>query len=415
MASIRLENVTRKFGDVIAVDDVNLTIGDKEFLVLLGPSGCGKSTLLRLLAGLEEVSEGSIWLGDRRVDRLEPGDRNMAFVFQSYALYPHMSVRKNVAFPLVMARFRWWFHVPIIGGVAKRRIRKSPAVAGTVARVLNILGLAPLANKFPATLSGGQRQRVALARAMVRDPEAFLMDEPLSNLDAQLRTKMRSEITHLHRQTQRTFVYVTHDQTEAMTMGSRIVVMREGRVQQIGTPHEVFDSPVNVFVAKFVGNPPMNLVACDVVGPQQLRIGDSTLEVGDVIGAVVVANNLVGQSALLGVRPESLRLAADAIDGATRSLVGVVEDVEELGAEALLRIRVAQSEGATIPATDVDPIAADRELYLRGRTFADVSVGKTVRAVLDTSQLHLFNARDGRRYSLGMSEAPFSEGVGGAR
>ena len=274
MASIALRNVTKSWGGKPAVSDINLEVPDGEFLVLLGPSGCGKSTLLRMLAGLETVSNGEIHLDGRRVEHLPPSSRDMAFVFQSYALYPHMTVRRNITFPLIMRQFRWWFHLPIIGGFAKRRIERSPEVKGQVERTAKILALTEMLDRYPRTLSGGQRQRVALGRAMVRQPEVFLMDEPLSNLDAKLRTSMRAEITKLHREVGGTFVYVTHDQVEAMTMGTMIALMRNGVVQQFGRPRDIYTNPANTYVARFIGTPPMNLIRARLEAGR-LRIGEA--------------------------------------------------------------------------------------------------------------------------------------------
>src|SRR3954469_18851450 len=272
MASITLKNVTKTWGAVPAVKDINLDVPDGEFLVLLGPSGCGKSTLLRMLAGLETVSTGEIHLDKRRVDQLPPSARDMAFVFQSYALYPHMTVRRNITFPLIMRQHKWWFHIPIVGGMAKRKIEASPEVSDLVGRTAKILALTEMMDRFPRTLSGGQRQRVALGRAMARQPEVFLMDEPLSNLDAKLRMSMRAEIIKLHRDVGGTFVYVTHDQIEAMPMGTMIALMRDGGVQQFGTPRESYRNPANTFVARFIGTPPMNLIEGRIEGGS-LRIG----------------------------------------------------------------------------------------------------------------------------------------------
>ena len=242
MARVALEHVTKQFGDVTAVDDLTLEAYDKEFLVLLGPSGCGKSTALRMIAGLEELTDGTIQIGDRIVNDVEPKDRNIAMVFQSYALYPHMTVRKNIEFPL---RTR--------GTAPDERERLVQDAAAS-------LGLDGLLDRKPAQLSGGQRQRVALARAIVRRPEVFLMDEPLSNLDAKLRVQTRAELIDLQRELQTTVIYVTHDQVEAMTMGHRIAIMNEGVLQQIGPPQSVYETPANLFVARFIGNPPMNTV-----------------------------------------------------------------------------------------------------------------------------------------------------------
>ncbi len=242
MASVRLEHVFKRFGNVDAVSDVNLDIADQEFLVLLGPSGCGKTTTLRMVAGLEELSEGSIFIGDREVSQVAPKDRDIAMVFQNYALYPHMTVYENMAF-----------------GLKLRKVPR-PEIERRVKEAADILGLDTLLTRKPKELSGGQRQRVALGRAIVREPKAFLMDEPLSNLDAKLRTQTRVELKRLHQRLGATILYVTHDQPEAMTMGTRIVVMRDGVVQQVDTPDGIYNRPANQFVATFVGTPAMNLL-----------------------------------------------------------------------------------------------------------------------------------------------------------
>ncbi|NJO08105.1 MAG: ABC transporter ATP-binding protein, partial [Chloroflexaceae bacterium] len=240
MARIIYEHVTKRFGDVTVLDDVHLTVNDQEFLVLVGPSGCGKSTALRCLAGLEDVTEGQIYIGDRVVNDLPPRDRDIAMVFQSYALYPHMSVYDNMAFAL--------------------KLRKEPkqVIDARVREAADVLGIGHLLERKPRALSGGQRQRVALGRALVRNPAVFLMDEPLSNLDARLRVQTRAEISKLHQRLKTTFIYVTHDQTEAMTMGTRIAVLSNGILQQIDTPQMLYDAPANTFVAGFIGSPAMN-------------------------------------------------------------------------------------------------------------------------------------------------------------
>jgi multiple sugar transport system ATP-binding protein len=252
MAKVTLKDVYKIYpNNVVAVNDFNLEIADKEFIVLVGPSGCGKSTTLRMIAGLEDISKGEIYIGDRLVNDVPPKDRDIAMVFQNYALYPHMTVYENMAFGLKLRK------------VPKREI---DAKVREAAKILNIEGLL---NRKPKALSGGQRQRVALGRAIVRNPQVFLMDEPLSNLDAKLRTQMRTEILKLHQRLNTTFIYVTHDQTEAMTMGDRIVVMKDGLVQQIASPKEIFDHPKNLFVAGFIGSPPMNFI------PAQLVVNDN--------------------------------------------------------------------------------------------------------------------------------------------
>ncbi|HYT95880.1 MAG TPA: ATP-binding cassette domain-containing protein, partial [Casimicrobiaceae bacterium] len=319
-----------------AVSDVSLDVPDREFLVLLGPSGCGKSTLLRMLAGLESVSSGEIHLNQRRVDQLPPTARDMAFVFQSYALYPHMTVRRNITFPLIMRQFKWWFHLPIIGGMAKRHIEESPQVSDLVGRTAKILALTEMMDRFPRTLSGGQRQRVALGRAMVRQPEVFLMDEPLSNLDAKLRMSMRAEIIKLHRDVGGTFVYVTHDQIEAMTMADKIVVMRDGVVEQIGDPLSLYDHPVNTFVAGFIGSPTMNMI------PGLARVNGNGAIVefagGVSLPAPIGARAADGQAVLYGVRPEHCRLTERA------GFPADVVVVEPTGADTQLYCRFSGQE-----------------------------------------------------------------------
>ncbi|HEY9556576.1 MAG TPA: ABC transporter ATP-binding protein, partial [Acidimicrobiales bacterium] len=252
MASLSFKSVTKSFGDVVAVDDLSLEVADREFLVLLGPSGCGKSTALRMVAGLDEPTSGAIAIGDRVVNGVEPKDRDIAMVFQSYALYPHKSVRQNIEFPLLPR------------GVDKAERGR------LVAEAAGMLGLSELLDRKPRALSGGQRQRVALARAIVRKASVFLMDEPLSNLDAKLRTQTRAELIELHRRLETTFVYVTHDQIEAMTMATRVAILESGVLQQVGAPQDVYDRPANLFVARFIGGPPMNTLPARVAaaGPE---------------------------------------------------------------------------------------------------------------------------------------------------
>ena len=247
MAEVTLKNLTKKYGDVIAVQNMNLKIPHNEFLVLVGPSGCGKSTTLRMIAGLEEISGGQIYIGDELVNEKDPKDRNVSMVFQNYALYPHMTVEENLGFSLKIAK------------VEKAEIEKR------VNEAVIILGLDELRKRKPSQLSGGQRQRVAMGRAIVRRPDAFLFDEPLSNLDAKLRTQMRTEIKKLHQKLKTTIIYVTHDQVEAMTLADRIIIMKDGFIEQIGSPIDVFSNPVNVFVATFIGSPPMNVIECEII------------------------------------------------------------------------------------------------------------------------------------------------------
>ena len=283
---------------VVAVQEFNLDVKDKEFIVLVGPSGCGKSTTLRMIAGLEEISEGELWIGDRLVNDVAPKDRDIAMVFQNYALYPHMTVYDNMAFALKLR------HTP------KAEIDRK------VKEAAEILDIVPLLTRKPKALSGGQRQRVAIGRALVREPQVFLMDEPLSNLDAKLRNQMRAEIIKLRERIQTTFVYVTHDQTEAMTLGDRIVIMRDGFIQQIGTPQEVFDHPANLFVAGFIGMPRMNLFDAKLVkkdGKYVVEVGGVAVELSEEKQARLAGKNVAEQEVVLGVRPEHVILCENGI------------------------------------------------------------------------------------------------------
>ncbi|MFA0086812.1 ABC transporter ATP-binding protein [Vibrio sp. 10N.261.51.F12] len=312
MSGVQLNNIVKAYGDISVVHGINLEVKSKEFIVLVGPSGCGKSTTLRMLAGLEEITEGDIHINDRRVNDIAPKDRDVAMVFQNYALYPHLSVAENIAFGL--------------------RIRKVPKdqITQSVNDVAKILGLTNLLERRPSDLSGGQRQRVAMGRAIVRHPKVFLFDEPLSNLDAKLRTQMRAEIKRLHHQLGVTSVYVTHDQVEAMTLADRIVVMSDGKIEQIGTPMELFNNPVNTFVATFIGSPPMNLIeATAELTPDGwvACFGDSRCILPHVKG---VEHN---QPILLGIRPEYTDITSVPDASAISTHIDLVET---LGSEALL-------------------------------------------------------------------------------
>ncbi len=288
-----MKNVVKRFGKVVAVDHVTLEVRDGEFMVLLGPSGCGKSTTLRLIAGLENPDQGEIWIGDRLVNEVDPTERNVAMVFQSYALYPHMTVYQNIEFPLKMAR------------IPKQERHKR------VIEVARFLGISDLLNRYPRQLSGGQQQRVALARAIVREPQVFLLDEPLSNLDAKLRIRMRFELRRLlHDELGVTTIYVTHDQVEAMTMADRIAVMNKGRIQQVGTPREVFEKPANMFVAGFIGVPPMNFFEGSLIeekGQLLLDIGAYTIRIPDAYRPALEA--YVGKEIVLGARPQDIEVS----------------------------------------------------------------------------------------------------------
>ncbi len=379
MASIQLDGVSKVFNQKQAVSDICLDVPDGEFLVLLGPSGCGKSTLLRMLAGLETISGGAIHLNGNRVDTLPPTERDMAFVFQSYALYPNMTVRRNIAFPLMMRRFHWWYHLPLLGYFAKRRLERDPEIRDHVQRVASTLALTDMLDRYPRTLSGGQRQRVALGRAMVRRPEVFLMDEPLSNLDAKLRTTMRSEITKLHKKVGGTFVYVTHDQIEAMTMGSRIALMREGVVQQFATPREIYEKPDNTYVARFIGTPPMNLMHARVV-QGGLEVGGAAL--GPEPLALLTDSGHREPDLILGIRPNAMRCDTQS---APNAMPGKVVLVEHVGAESL--ITVALDHALTAHGED----AADNEIIISASGYSPLKSGDTVGVTLDAQDCVLFS------------------------
>ena len=387
MSSISLKNVTKTFGAKTVLGNIHVDVPAGEFLVLLGPSGCGKSTLLRMLAGLETVSGGEIHLGQRRVDTLPPSARDMAFVFQSYALYPHMTVRRNITFPLIMRKFRWWFHIPVLGHFAKRRIESSPEVRELVDRTAKILSLTEMMDRHPRTLSGGQRQRVALGRAMVRQPEVFLMDEPLSNLDAKLRSSMRAEIIKLHRDLGGTFVYVTHDQIEAMTMGTRIVLMHAGEAQQIGTPREIYTNPANTFVARFIGTPAMNLVHARIDGGR-LAVGELRMPLPAHLG---VRGASSGAEVLVGVRPNALAIGTDP---AQPGMAGTVALVEHVGAESIVTVRLDTARTAH----DRDDGVGD-EIMVTQAGYSTLQAGDKVRVSLDLTQAVLFSAESGQRIS----------------
>jgi multiple sugar transport system ATP-binding protein len=365
MARVGFEHVYKNFNKVEVVHDINLDIMDKEFLVLVGPSGCGKSTCLRMIAGLEEPSAGEITIGERVVNGVDPKDRDIAMVFQNYALYPHMSVYDNMAFGLKLR------HVP------------STEIKKRVEDAADILGLQLLLKRKPKELSGGQRQRVALGRALVRSAQVFLLDEPLSNLDAKLRVQTRAEITKIHQRVQTTFIYVTHDQTEAMTMGSRIAVLNAGIVQQIGPPQELYDHPSNLFVAGFIGSPAMNFFP----NVEIVNDGDTTKAVAPGYGQVEVpplyrqqAREATGKKLTLGIRPEHFEDAstrpADALDGS--SISAPVEIVEHLGSELLVYM-----------------VGKDKQIVARLDPRSTARVGQTVNLHVQAENMHLFDNETG--------------------
>ena len=326
MAGLSLRHIGKTYqGGVAAVQDINLEIEDKEFIILVGPSGCGKSTTLRMIAGLEEITDGELYIDDKLVNEVAPKDRDIAMVFQSYALYPHMTVYENMAFGLKLRK------------VPKDEIQRK------VTEAARILDIEHLLERKPKALSGGQRQRVALGRAIVREPKVFLMDEPLSNLDAKLRVQMRAEIGKLHKKLQTTFIYVTHDQTEAMTMGTRIVVMKDGIMQQCASPAELYDEPVNMFVAGFIGSPQMNFINVKVEKKNNsICLSNDTLSVMLPEGRANKAdlNEYIGKEVIMGIRPENIHEDQAYVTSMPDSVVDVdVDLVEMMGAETFLYLR----------------------------------------------------------------------------
>ncbi len=362
MASLNLKGIYKKYaGGVTAVSDFTLDIEDKEFIVLVGPSGCGKSTTLRMIAGLEEISDGELYIGDKLVNDVAPKDRDIAMVFQNYALYPHMTVFDNMAFGLKLRK------------MPKEEIKKR------VEEAARILDIEHLLDRKPKALSGGQRQRVALGRAIVREPKVFLMDEPLSNLDAKLRGQMRSEISKLHQKLQTTFIYVTHDQIEAMTMGSRIVVMKDGFIQQIDSPQVLYEKPNNVFVAGFIGSPPMNFIDATLEkaaeGGLQLKVGDSVVALPAERTKELEGSEYVGKQVLVGIRPENIH--DDSVIGSVANgceITAHVDFTEMMGSETYLYVKF---EGASFIAR-VNP-----------RTTA--KAGDDIKLVLEGNRIHLFD------------------------
>ena len=377
VAEIVLDKLSKVFsGGVVAVDGVSLTIESGEFLVLVGPSGCGKSTLLRMIAGLEEVTSGTVSIGGRDVTDLPPRARDVAMVFQSYALYPHMTVRENLGYGL--------------------KVRKTPKgeIAERVTRAAQLLGLDQLLDRKPAALSGGQRQRVAMGRAIVREPRAFLMDEPLSNLDAKLRVSMRAQLAALHARLATTTIYVTHDQIEAMTLGQRVAVLRDGRIQQVDTPQALYAKPANLFVAAFIGSPAMNLVEADL-GGGGIRFG------GYAIPLPAPGGPSAGRC-IVGLRPEAFEDAAFA-DPSLPSFDAQVEVVEELGADThvLFSVDAPRVEVSDVRAAagDDDSLAAMQGSLFTARVDPGTSArpGKPLRLAVDPSRFHYFDSETGHR------------------
>jgi multiple sugar transport system ATP-binding protein len=386
MAEIVLENVNKSYADgAAAVKDLNITIADGEFLILVGPSGCGKTTTLNMIAGLEDISSGELRIDGQRMNEKAPKDRDIAMVFQSYALYPHMTVRQNIAFPLTLAKM------------------KKADIAQKVEETAKTLDLTELLDRKPSQLSGGQRQRVAMGRAIVRHPKAFLMDEPLSNLDAKLRVQMRGEIARLQRRLGTTTVYVTHDQTEAMTLGDRVVVMHGGVAQQIGTPDELYERPANLFVAGFIGSPAMNFF------PAELTPNGLTLSFGEVMLAPevqrVIEQHPVPANVIVGVRPEHLADAA-LIDGYQRiralTFEVKVDMVESLGADKYVYFTTA---GPAVHAAQLDELEAEGEMHenqfvARAPAESKAAIGQSIELALDTTKVAVFDADSGANLTI---------------
>ncbi|SEM03949.1 ABC transporter ATP-binding protein [Paenibacillus sp. OK003] len=363
MAGVRLEHIFKKYpgSDKATVVDINLDIKDKEFLVLVGPSGCGKSTTLRMIAGLEEISEGKLYIGDRVVNDVAPKDRDIAMVFQSYALYPHMSVYQNMAF-----------------GLKLRKVKKDE-IDKRVREAARILDIEHLLERKPKALSGGQRQRVALGRAIVRDPQVFLMDEPLSNLDAKLRGQMRAEITKLAKRLETTVIYVTHDQIEAMTMGDRIVVMKDGIIQQAASPEELYNHPANLFVAGFIGSPTMNFISGKLAeqGTSLHFVAPGVdVEIPQGKAQVLKSRGYIGKEVILGVRPEDIHEEPVFLEASPNSVFSTHVDVtENLGHEMLLYLSGVGND-TTIARVD-------------GRS--NTRDGSTVKMAIDMNKVHIFD------------------------
>ena len=364
MANVTLRHIYKVYaGGVTAVNDFNLVIKDKEFIVLVGPSGCGKSTTLRMIAGLEEITEGELYIGDKLVNDVAPKNRDIAMVFQNYALYPHMTVYDNMAF-----------------GLKLRKVHKTD-IDKKVKEAAKILGIEEYLQRKPKALSGGQKQRVALGRAIVREPQVFLMDEPLSNLDAKLRVQMRTEITKLHNRLATTFIYVTHDQTEAMTMGTRIVVMKDGFIQQVDSPQNLYDYPCNKFVAGFIGSPAMNFIDCTLVnedGKVYARFGENKILIPEGRIAKLTDKSYIGREVILGIRPDDIHDEEVFIQNYPEaSISAYVELIEKLGFETLLYLNISGKD--------------DENIVARVNPRCTVMMNDTVKLVFDPNRIHLFD------------------------
>ena len=368
MAGLKLRHIYKKYpGGVVAVSDFNLEIKDKEFLIFVGPSGCGKSTTLRMIAGLEEISEGELYIGDKYVNDIAPKDRDIAMVFQNYALYPHMTVFDNMAFGLKLRK------------VPKEEIKRR------VEEAARILDIAHLLERRPKALSGGQKQRVALGRAIVRNPAVFLLDEPLSNLDAKLRASMRTELTKLHKKVETTFIYVTHDQVEAMTMASRIVVMRDGLIQQVDTPQNLYDSPCNLFVAGFIGTPQMNFFTGKLLKKENdlfAMLGTTAIKLPADKANNPDLKEYIGQEVIFGVRPEAIHDEPMFLQNLAETTMDVDVDVTELmGAETYLYLGFEGMEDAT----------NGKNVIARVSSRSTAKPGDKITVAIDASRIHIFD------------------------
>ena len=368
MSSLSLKHIYKKYpGGVTAVSDFNLEIKDKEFIIFVGPSGCGKSTTLRMIAGLEEITEGELFIGDTLVNDIAPKDRDIAMVFQNYALYPHMSVFDNMAFGLKLRK------------VPKEEIKRR------VEQAAKILDIAHLLDRKPKAMSGGQKQRVALGRAIVRNPKVFLLDEPLSNLDAKLRAAMRTEITKLHKNLGTTFIYVTHDQVEAMTMATRIVVMKEGVIQQVDTPQNLYDYPVNLFVASFIGTPQMNFVTGKLEAKGNdlyVTFASNSIKLPPEKANCPELKEYIGQEVVMGIRPESIHDEPMYLANFPDSTINTTVDVTELmGAEIYLYLAFDGQEDAT----------NGKNIIARVSARSQSRAGDTIKVAIDTSRIHIFD------------------------
>ena len=361
MAGLELKNIVKKYPNgFVAVHDFNMSVADKEFIIFVGPSGCGKTTTLRMIAGLEEITEGELYIGDKLMNDVAPKDRDIAMVFQNYALYPHMTVYDNMAFGL--------------------KLRKTPKaeIERRVHEAARILDIEHLLDRKPKALSGGQRQRVAMGRAIVREPKVFLMDEPLSNLDAKLRVQMRTEITKLHQKLQTTFVYVTHDQTEAMTLGTRIVVMKDGLAMQVDSPVNLYNKPQNLFVAGFIGSPQMNLLDAGVEkngDTVSLTFGDNSIKLPDYKGKALIDGGYVGKTVVMGIRPEDLKDEEMFLSQAPDATITCdVEVTELLGAEVYLYLS-----------------CAGQQMTARVNPRSTAKSGDVIKIAVDTQRVHVFD------------------------